>query len=137
MSAIRGSWRCARCSAGPSPVCWGRTLNKVTDGGTREAIRAGRVPSILSDEDWAEVENLGVLDVLFVPTSGTKLITAVVVLSNGRDQVHCWPLAERPSFEEARGAVSSCRAWPNYAGGRARGTPGLTRARGRSATDRL
>ena len=65
-----------------------------------EALQQIRLKGLLEDEDWEELKNLGILDVLFVTRPGSSLTTAVVVLCGAH-----WALAERPTVESAHAAA--------------------------------
>jgi DNA-binding XRE family transcriptional regulator len=70
-----------------------------------DAARQLRDEGLLPDADWDEVQHLGVLGVIFVPSPETGFVTAVALLTDGCGTFLRWALAERPTLESARLAV--------------------------------
>lgn len=75
------------------------------EGGGAQAVKPVRAAGLLPDADWDELEHLGVVDVLFVATPNSELVSAVVLLRDGCGHVQSWALAERGSIDAAREAV--------------------------------
>lgn len=67
-----------------------------------EAIRQIRIRGLVDDDDWGDLERLGFIDVLLVPTLAGVL--ALVVL-HSRGKIYEWALGERSTEREARGAA--------------------------------
>lgn len=75
-------------------------------GGLNEVVRPFRATGVVSEADWDELANLGIRDVIFVPTPNTGFVSPVVLMTDEAGLVHSWVLAERPSEQTARAAVA-------------------------------
>jgi len=75
-------------------------------GGLNEVVRRFRAAAVLSEADWDELANLGIRDVIFVPTPNSSFVSPVVLMTDESGLVHSWVLAERPSEHSARAAVA-------------------------------
>lgn len=75
-------------------------------GGLNEVVRRFRATGVVSDADWDELANLGIRDVIFVPTPQSEFVSPVVLMMDEAWGMHPWTLAERPSLQAARAAVA-------------------------------